>query len=209
MEPNYAALCPPAGRWCFCCRSENPGSLLWGMLSPWLFLTPPIQLWLLFTVVAGPRLFLSCPIDVDGSRVWFTDLWNYSIIPYLLEAVREGLQVRSTLATGLLQMSILVTGWLVFISSFRNLTDMRWQPLPCDTVSLAQYRDRLGCKSWLCHLLAVWPQASHLAPLSIVPSAIEKETSTLPQRIVARVKGNRDCNMLSTVSAKRWKHTCA
>lgn len=48
----------------------------------------------------GPRLFLSCPIDVDGSRVWFTDLWNYSIIPYLLEAVREGLQVRSTLSVG-------------------------------------------------------------------------------------------------------------
>lgn len=44
-------------------------------------------------VTIGPRLFLSCPIDVDGSRVWFTDLWNYSIIPYLLEAVREGLQV--------------------------------------------------------------------------------------------------------------------
>lgn len=32
-------------------------------------------------------------MDVDGSRVWFTDLWNYSIIPYMLEAVREGLQV--------------------------------------------------------------------------------------------------------------------
>ncbi|XP_064282293.1 neuron navigator 2 isoform X5 [Passer domesticus] len=44
-------------------------------------------------VTIGPRLFLSCPIDVDGSRVWFTDLWNYSIIPYLLEAVREGLQL--------------------------------------------------------------------------------------------------------------------
>lgn len=42
---------------------------------------------------AGPRLFLSCPMDVEGSRVWFTDLWNYSIIPYMLEAVREGLQV--------------------------------------------------------------------------------------------------------------------
>uniref|UniRef100_A0A4W4HJK2 AAA+ ATPase domain-containing protein n=1 Tax=Electrophorus electricus TaxID=8005 RepID=A0A4W4HJK2_ELEEL len=36
-------------------------------------------------VTIGPRLFLSCPMDVDGSRVWFTDLWNYSIIPYLLE----------------------------------------------------------------------------------------------------------------------------
>ncbi|KAL7885387.1 hypothetical protein AOLI_G00056820 [Acnodon oligacanthus] len=44
-------------------------------------------------VTIGPRLFLSCPMDVEGSQVWFTDLWNYSIIPYLLEAVREGLQL--------------------------------------------------------------------------------------------------------------------
>lgn len=44
-------------------------------------------------VTVGPRLFLSCPIDVEGSRVWFTDLWNYSIVPYLLEAVREGRQL--------------------------------------------------------------------------------------------------------------------
>lgn len=41
----------------------------------------------------GPRLFLSCPMDVEGSRVWFMDLWNYSLVPYILEAVREGLQV--------------------------------------------------------------------------------------------------------------------
>nr|XP_002733536.1 PREDICTED: neuron navigator 2-like [Saccoglossus kowalevskii] len=44
-------------------------------------------------VTIGPRLFLSCPIDLAGSQVWFTDLWNYSIVPYLLEAVREGLQM--------------------------------------------------------------------------------------------------------------------
>ncbi|XP_059361346.1 neuron navigator 3-like isoform X1 [Carassius carassius] len=44
-------------------------------------------------VTIGPRLFLSCPMDADGSRVWFTDLWNYSVVPYLLEAVREGLQL--------------------------------------------------------------------------------------------------------------------
>lgn len=34
-------------------------------------------------------------MDVEGSRIWFTDLWNYSLVPYLLEAVREGLQVRA------------------------------------------------------------------------------------------------------------------
>ncbi|KAK8775049.1 hypothetical protein V5799_010418 [Amblyomma americanum] len=44
-------------------------------------------------VTIGPRLFLACPMDLAGSQVWFTDLWNYSIVPYLLEAVREGLQL--------------------------------------------------------------------------------------------------------------------
>ncbi|XP_042895687.1 neuron navigator 2 isoform X6 [Parasteatoda tepidariorum] len=44
-------------------------------------------------VTIGPRLFLSCPVDLSGSQVWFTDLWNYSVIPYVLEAVREGLQL--------------------------------------------------------------------------------------------------------------------
>ena len=32
-------------------------------------------------------------MDVGAAQIWFTDLWNYSIIPYLLEAVREGIQV--------------------------------------------------------------------------------------------------------------------
>ncbi|XP_054720410.1 neuron navigator 2-like isoform X2 [Uloborus diversus] len=44
-------------------------------------------------VTIGPRLFLSCPVDLSSSQVWFTDLWNYSVIPYVLEAVREGLQL--------------------------------------------------------------------------------------------------------------------
>ncbi|XP_066113702.1 neuron navigator 3 isoform X3 [Saccopteryx bilineata] len=44
-------------------------------------------------VTIGPRLFLSCPMDIEGSRVWFMDLWNYSLVPYILEAVREGLQM--------------------------------------------------------------------------------------------------------------------
>ncbi|XP_077195006.1 neuron navigator 3 isoform X14 [Paroedura picta] len=44
-------------------------------------------------VTIGPRLFLPCPMDVDSSRVWFTDLWNYSLVPYIMEAVREGLQM--------------------------------------------------------------------------------------------------------------------
>lgn len=43
-------------------------------------------------VTIGPRLFLSCPMDVANSQVWFTDLWHYSVVPYLIEATKEGLQ---------------------------------------------------------------------------------------------------------------------
>jgi neuron navigator 2 len=43
-------------------------------------------------VTIGPRLFLACPMDFHGFPVWFTDLWNYSLVPYMLEAIREGIQ---------------------------------------------------------------------------------------------------------------------
>ncbi|XP_065213728.1 protein sickie-like isoform X2 [Planococcus citri] len=44
-------------------------------------------------VTIGPKLFMSCPMEVDGSQVWFTDLWNYSLVPYLHDAVKDCLQL--------------------------------------------------------------------------------------------------------------------
>jgi len=44
----------------------------------------------------GPKLFTACPMDVSKSSVWFTDLWNYFIVSYLAEAVRQSLQVQFT-----------------------------------------------------------------------------------------------------------------
>ncbi|XP_054160658.1 neuron navigator 2-like isoform X2 [Oppia nitens] len=41
----------------------------------------------------GPRIFFSCPMDINGSQIWFTDLWNSSIIPYLIAAIRDGIQM--------------------------------------------------------------------------------------------------------------------
>jgi neuron navigator 2 len=43
-------------------------------------------------VTIGPRLFLSCPMNICEVPVWFADLWNYSLVPYLLDAMREGIQ---------------------------------------------------------------------------------------------------------------------
>ncbi|XP_071993333.1 neuron navigator 1 isoform X2 [Engystomops pustulosus] len=41
----------------------------------------------------GPCFFLSCPIGMEDFRVWFIDLWNNSIIPYLSEGAKDGLKV--------------------------------------------------------------------------------------------------------------------
>jgi len=34
-------------------------------------------------------------MDVIKSHVWFTDLWNYFVVSYLAEAVRQSLQVQT------------------------------------------------------------------------------------------------------------------
>lgn len=36
---------------------------------------------------------MSCPLDLADAQVWFTDVWNYNLAPYLQEAVREGVQL--------------------------------------------------------------------------------------------------------------------
>lgn len=44
-------------------------------------------------VTIGPRWFLNMPVDSTCSQVWFTDLWNYTLGPYLLHAAKEGLEL--------------------------------------------------------------------------------------------------------------------
>ncbi|XP_032794996.2 neuron navigator 2 isoform X2 [Daphnia magna] len=44
-------------------------------------------------VTIGPRWFLQVPADATCSQIWFTDLWNYTLAPYLLHAAKEGLQL--------------------------------------------------------------------------------------------------------------------
>ncbi|XP_024223375.1 protein sickie isoform X7 [Bombus impatiens] len=66
----------------------------------WLHLNKFLETHSSSDVTIGPRLFLSCPMEVTGSQVWFTDLWNYSVVPYLVEAVREGLTLYGRRVSG-------------------------------------------------------------------------------------------------------------
>ncbi|KAM4699026.1 neuron navigator 1 isoform 2-T2 [Discoglossus pictus] len=46
----------------------------------------------------GPCFFLSCPVGIEDFRVWFIDLWNNSIIPYLQEGAKDGIKVHGSKA---------------------------------------------------------------------------------------------------------------
>jgi len=38
----------------------------------------------------GPTVFLSCPLDDPrNARTWFINLWNYSLFPYIQNAVKD------------------------------------------------------------------------------------------------------------------------
>lgn len=40
-------------------------------------------------VTIGPRMFSSCPMDASSARVWFTDLWNFSVVPYVISVIKK------------------------------------------------------------------------------------------------------------------------
>ncbi|CAI6368965.1 unnamed protein product [Macrosiphum euphorbiae] len=44
-------------------------------------------------VTLGPILFVSCPMDLETSQTWFSDLWNYSLVPYVMDMIREGIRL--------------------------------------------------------------------------------------------------------------------
>lgn len=44
-------------------------------------------------VTIGPRVFLSCPLELGESQAWFTEIWNFHLAPYLVDAVKEGVQL--------------------------------------------------------------------------------------------------------------------
>ena len=44
---------------------------------------------------AGPRVFLNCPLNSPPNHIemWFINLWNHFIIPYLTATTLDGIKV--------------------------------------------------------------------------------------------------------------------
>ncbi|KAK9307737.1 hypothetical protein QLX08_001985 [Tetragonisca angustula] len=87
-------------RECAGTRNAEMAAVVEWLPRVWLHLNKFLETHSSSDVTIGPRLFLSCPMEVTGSQVWFTDLWNYSVVPYLVEAVREGLTLYGRRVSG-------------------------------------------------------------------------------------------------------------
>uniref|UniRef100_A0A915D7K2 Calponin-homology (CH) domain-containing protein n=1 Tax=Ditylenchus dipsaci TaxID=166011 RepID=A0A915D7K2_9BILA len=44
-----------------------------------------------FDVTLGPRIFLQCPLNMEDSRIWFIELWNDKIVPYMTKVARDSM----------------------------------------------------------------------------------------------------------------------
>jgi len=47
----------------------------------------------------GPTMFYSCPTDILSAEEWFVDLWNYSITPYFMQTIKQGIESRGQVHT--------------------------------------------------------------------------------------------------------------
>ena len=54
-----------------------------------------------YDLLLGPRVFMNCPLDSSANEmeVWFINLWNHFIIPYLMGTIMAGIEVYINVVT--------------------------------------------------------------------------------------------------------------
>lgn len=59
----------------------------------WQYINKCIESYNSADVTLGPKLFFTMPFDINASKQWFINLWNHSLVPYIIETILEGVQV--------------------------------------------------------------------------------------------------------------------
>ena len=62
----------------------------------WSHVNKYIELYNSIDLTLGPKLFASFPMDIQQAQVWFVELWNSFLVPYLIDTIKEGLEVYGT-----------------------------------------------------------------------------------------------------------------
>ncbi|XP_047126249.1 uncharacterized protein PF3D7_1120600 isoform X5 [Hydra vulgaris] len=62
------------------------------LASAWRHINSIIEKFSSSEYTIGPTMFFPCPSDILNAEEWFVDLWNYSICPYFIQTVRNGIK---------------------------------------------------------------------------------------------------------------------
>lgn len=73
-------------------QPQLEAQLLWLPLV-WQHINSVLETHCSSDVTIGPRLFLDVPLDTADSEQFFINLWNIKLVPYIVEVVREGIQL--------------------------------------------------------------------------------------------------------------------
>lgn len=73
-------------------QPQLEAQLLWLPLV-WQHINSVLETHCSSDVTIGPRLFLDVPLDSSESEQFFINLWNLKLVPYIVEVVREGIQL--------------------------------------------------------------------------------------------------------------------
>lgn len=62
----------------------------------WLNVNKYIEMYNSIDLCIGPKVFSTIPIDFKQALEWFIDIWNQTIVPFMIDAIKEGLEVYGT-----------------------------------------------------------------------------------------------------------------
>ncbi len=66
----------------------------------WLHVNKYIEMYNSIDLTIGPKVLTSCPLDFRQAETWFVALWNESLVPAMIDIIREGIQAYDTNLSG-------------------------------------------------------------------------------------------------------------
>ena len=62
----------------------------------WQHVNKYIEAYNSIDLTIGPKLLITCPLDFKQAQSWFVDMWNNTLVPTMIDIIKEGIQVYDT-----------------------------------------------------------------------------------------------------------------
>lgn len=59
----------------------------------WQHINKHVELYNSIDCTLGPKIFSTFPMDIKQAQSWFIELWNNLLVPFMIDTIKEGVQV--------------------------------------------------------------------------------------------------------------------